>query len=618
MRCFMKRICKCFLGVLFLIAAALAISSCGGIKQLETPKNLCIENEILSWDPVAHASSYHIVANDLEFQSREASFDLFETIIEPDTYTICVTAVGDLEKYSDSERSEGIEYVVQAEGSFGWFKGSAYSFSAPEDKGAVVGKLVIPAYYNEKPVERISAFYGCKNLTAVYIPDTVTSIEMGTFGGCRNLTRVRLSENIRKLESSQFSRTGIFEIKLPASLTEFRGDVFEECSNLKRIEVAEGNPVYRSEGNCLMRREDDALVRGIDGNAIPESTKIIGRYAFLYSAMTEIIIPDGVTTIEFAAFYRSAITEITFSDSVTTIEDSAFGFCKGLKKLFFGNCGARFGGRAFLEDPRWGPTKPKEGPNLEVIEVAEENPVYRSEGNCLIRKEDNVLVLGCVTSVIPEGVKAIGEYAFYTQDLTSITIPCSVTSIGASAFEKCMKLTSIFIPDSVTSIGDRAFARCVCLTSITIPRSVVSFGGAFSSCYSISITVPDSISATEFVLTHDQWITSYTTTYPGMSVGTIRNCQIGYDGAYPYVISWEYRDLWWSGKFSEEGTIVPARVGYEFAGWATEEGGEVVYAPRVVIKEVYDDLHGLVFSGPVTVAGYGQEEGESNKVGTVL
>ncbi len=478
---------------------------------------------------------------------------------------------------------------------------------------------MIPAYYNEKPVKGISNFNSCKNLTAVYIPDTVTSIEISTFSGCRNLTRVRLSENIRKLKDNQFNNTGIIEIKLPASLTEFRSDVFDGCSNLKRIEVAEGNPVYRSEGNCLMRREDDALVRGIDGNAIPESTKIIGRYAFSVSAMTEIIIPDGVTTIEEHAFYRSAITEIAFSDSVTTIEDHAFRECSGLKKLFFGNCGARFGGRAFLEDTRRGPIFQRGGPNLEVIEVAEENPVYRSEGNCLIRKEDNVLVLGCVTGVIPEGVKAIGEYAFYTQDLTSITIPRSVTSIGVGAFAKCMKLTSIFIPDSVTSIGGCAFAWCASLAPITIPRSVVSIGsghtgGAFDDCYSMSITVPDSVPAGELRYTaHD--VDAYTT---HQIVGTISECKLGYDGAYPYVVSWEYRDKWRSGEFSEEGTIVPARVGYEFAGWATEEGGEVVYASRVVIKDVYDDVEGLLFSGPVTVAVYGKEEVDSIKVGTVL
>ena len=65
-------------------------------------------------------------------------------------------------------------------------------------------------------------------------------------------------------------------------------------------------------------------------------------------------------------------------------------------------------------------------------------------------------------------VVAIGDYAFYwCQNLTSITIPDSVTSIGNKAFYYCTGLTNIIIPDSVTSIGDYAFSACDSLTSIT-------------------------------------------------------------------------------------------------------------------------------------------------------
>jgi hypothetical protein len=50
-----------------------------------------------------------------------------------------------------------------------------------------------------------------------------------------------------------------------------------------------------------------------------------------------------------------------------------------------------------------------------------------------------------------------------------------VTNIGKKAF-KASELTSITIPDSVTSIGDEAFSHCESLTSITIPHSVPSIG----------------------------------------------------------------------------------------------------------------------------------------------
>lgn len=85
---------------------------------------------------------------------------------------------------------------------------------------------------------------------------------------------------------------------------------------------------------------------------------------------------------------------------------------------------------------------------------------------------------------IKEGVKVIGEFAFYwCRNLNSIDIPNSVTTIGDSAFGACSSLTNINIPNSVKIIGDRAFWGCDFLTCITIPSSVDTIiGNPFSDC----------------------------------------------------------------------------------------------------------------------------------------
>ena len=104
-----------------------------------------------------------------------------------------------------------------------------------------------------------------------------------------------------------------------------------------------------------------------------------------------------------------------------------------------------------------------------------------------------------LTSItIPNSVKSIGSYAFgMCTSLTSITIPNSVTSIGWHAFEYCSDLTSVTIGNSVTSIGDYAFKNCSGLTSIEIPNSVTSIGWhAFEYCSGLtSVTIGNSVTS---------------------------------------------------------------------------------------------------------------------------
>jgi hypothetical protein len=108
---------------------------------------------------------------------------------------------------------------------------------------------------------------------------------------------------------------------------------------------------------------------------------------------------------------------------------------------------------------------------------------------------------GCtsLTNVnIGNGVTSIGDSAFYNcSKLTSITIPDSVTSIGEQAFRECTSLTSVTIPSSVTSIEASTFYGCTSLASITIPNSVTSIGyRAFYGCTSLaSITIPNSVTS---------------------------------------------------------------------------------------------------------------------------
>jgi hypothetical protein len=106
------------------------------------------------------------------------------------------------------------------------------------------------------------------------------------------------------------------------------------------------------------------------------------------------------------------------------------------------------------------------------------------------------------SSIEYEGVNcsvvSIGERAFYEcGELTSVTIPNSVSNIGAYAFYECNSLSNVTIPQNVTSIGDYTFAYCQSLTNFTVPNGVTSIGkDVFQWCAGLrSITIPNSVTS---------------------------------------------------------------------------------------------------------------------------
>ena len=169
----------------------------------------------------------------------------------------------------------------------------------------------------------------------------------------------------------------------------------------------------------------------------------------------------GISENGFSGFTR--LTSVTIPYTITSIANNIFSGCR----------------------------------NLVSIKVDSRNVTYDSREDCnaIIETSTNTLIAGCQTTVIPNSVTGIGDFAFNRcSGLTSITIPNSVTTIGESAFA-ATGLTAVEIPNSVTSLGVFAFGACNYLASVTIPNSVTSIGDwAFSSCSALtSVIIPDEV-----------------------------------------------------------------------------------------------------------------------------
>jgi len=97
---------------------------------------------------------------------------------------------------------------------------------------------------------------------------------------------------------------------------------------------------------------------------------------------------------------------------------------------------------------------------------------------------------------IPDNVTTIGTSAFsLCNGLSDITLGRGLTTIGDFAFKNCDSLETIQLPSNLKKIGEEAFRECDILKSITLPDSVTDIGeAAFSTCPELeSITIPENV-----------------------------------------------------------------------------------------------------------------------------
>ena len=358
-------------------------------------------------------------------------------------------------------------------------------------------EVVVPRQIDDVVVEKIgySAFYDCKNMTSVTIPDTVTSIANGAFDECDGLISITIPDSVTSIENHAFARCrgGLKTAHISNNLTTLREGVFQECLALESINAPEN--ITSIENHAFF------LCGNLKNFDIPDGVTSIGTYAFAgCSSLESINLPDSVTSIGDGTFAScKAVTSVVIPNSVTDMGFEPFEACTNLGEIYVDQAEEEC---PFADAKPWGaPETCVVTYYLEETEDPADFFEFDAETGTItafLKDAEGAPTEVVVPSEIDEvAVEHIGERAFnWSPNITSITIPNSVTSIGNYAFSRCHELASINIPDSVTSIGKYAFDGTA-LRSYTIPNGITSISeGLFNGCEHLeSVTIHDGVTS---------------------------------------------------------------------------------------------------------------------------
>ncbi len=333
-------------------------------------------------------------------------------------------------------------------------------------------KVKIPKKIGKYTVTKIgkNAFLGNTKIKSVSVPKTVTAIEYGAFGGADKLTKVTVASDskLKSIGTWAFGRSGIKSFVMPDSVNKIGTYLFSECNQL---EMATLSPGLKSIPKQTFYW--DPMLYSIN---IPESVTSIGTYAFAscsqlntvnggknvktlgdyafawdYS-LTNVSFDNvktvgkdafdgaGISTLKFTnksltikdeAYLGASVTSVTFPKSVTSIQYGAFNNCYSLTEIKLPTKVGSISGGIFT-NTSWADEQKDPvyvGDNLLMAKTGVSSVAVKSGTKkiCEFAFEGET-TLGSVT--IPDGVKTIGEGAFFDTGLTSVTIPASVTEIG--------------------------------------------------------------------------------------------------------------------------------------------------------------------------------------------
>ncbi len=354
-------------------------------------------------------------------------------IIDPDG-TIVISGKGAMMDYTETEKAPWMDYS--------WYIDDVVI----EEGVTTIGDyaFVFATIHNEpitlpSTLESIGdcAFKYCTNVWgSLVVPENVKSIGAYAFHGCSWLDSLVLPEGLEYIGEGAFKdcRDMGAPVVIPSSVIEIGCEAFKGCGvseffideNTAIQEASAEKPTFETVDTLHVKTEggiSDSQYKGYNADNVGTNDIIASGYCGAVGEQED---------VEWSLSAAGKLT-ITGTGKMRDFED-------------------RYAGYNWISTAPWLDYKDK------IISI-----------------------------YIEDGVKYIGNYAFYPLDhaANELVIPESVTGIGDFAFNGCNNLYGeLRIPESVTSIGEYAFGYCYGFKGdLVIPDSVVTIGkGAFCNC----------------------------------------------------------------------------------------------------------------------------------------
>ena len=440
--------------------------------------------------------------------------------------------------------------------------GIVYIYPQAFAQNQYIEKVIIP-----EGVQTImrSAFVLCTNLKEVVLPESLETIEEGAFAGCTSLKTINLGK-VKSIGYQTFYQCAMEEIDL-STCTYLDRMAFIYCEALKSIDLARVGTVG---GGAF------AYCTGLEEVVVPQNTTLssLGRYvdggAFSFCTNIRKVTIKSNNVGKFAFFGCSALESITFENDVDVIGMYAFASCTSLKKVEFKGSAYKIDHCAFSDDAKLtaftlpdgltilgqqvfsgctglktltvssgalltdidiltfygGSVYDDDGKNTGYVHVTVSEFVV-AKGNKFLSSENGVLYdrtktkllafptykqvssftvpasvttigsgafsgTGYLSSVDLNNVKYIESGAFYASSVSTLTNYDKVEYIGESAFTYA-RISEYPLTDRVKYIGDFAFAATSIVTDLDISANVEYLGnGAFRYTDITSVTFENS------------------------------------------------------------------------------------------------------------------------------